>query len=681
MRFDATDELCVNTIRTLAMDMVEQARSGHPGMPMGAAAMAYVLWTRVLKHNPADPTWPDRDRFVLSAGHGCALLYSLLHLTGYDLPLRELQRFRQWGSRTPGHSERGVTPGVEVTTGPLGQGFANGVGMAMAERMLAARFNCPGHTLVDHYTYGIVSDGDLMEGVASEAASLAGHLRLGRLICLYDDNRVTIEGSTALAFTEDVEMRFRSYGWAVQRVDGNDLQAVEAALQTARSAGEQPSLIIARTHIAYGSPNKQDSSDAHGAALGEEELRLTKLALGWPADAKFLVPGQALERFRRVQERGAAAQSAWQARWEAYVRSHPQLALEWQRVMQGSLPEGWESVLPTFEPSVAMATREASGKAIHALATHITELVGGSADLASSNNTYMAGMGDFGAANPAGRNLRFGVREHAMGAILNGMAAHGGLRPYGGTFLVFSDYMRPSIRLAALMKLPVIYVFTHDSVGLGEDGPTHQPVEHLAALRAMPELTVIRPADANETVKAWELCLKHTAGPVALVLSRQKLPVIDRTALASPDGLNQGAYVLAEASAPAPALILIATGSEVTLALEARQRLEQQGVPTRVVSMPSWELFEEQTREYRDAVLPDAVQARLVIEAGASLGWCRYAGPGGDVLGIEHFGASAPGNVVLDKYGFNVDSVVARAIDLLGADAAAPKPSGAQSGS
>jgi len=681
MRFDATDELCVNTIRTLAMDMVEQARSGHPGMPMGAAAMAYVLWTRVLKHNPADPTWPDRDRFVLSAGHGCALLYSLLHLTGYDLPLRELQRFRQWGSRTPGHSERGVTPGVEVTTGPLGQGFANGVGMAIAERMLAARFNCPGHTLVDHYTYGIVSDGDLMEGVASEAASLAGHLRLGRLICLYDDNRVTIEGSTALAFTEDVEMRFRSYGWAVQRVDGNDLQAVEAALQTARSAGEQPSLIIARTHIAYGSPNKQDSSDAHGAALGEEEVRLTKLALGWPADAKFLVPEQALERFRRVRERGAATQSAWQAHWEVYAHSYPQLALEWQRVMQGSLPEGWESVLPTFEPSVAMATREASGKAIHALATHITELVGGSADLASSNNTYMAGMGDFGAANPAGRNLRFGVREHAMGAILNGMAAHGGLRPYGGTFLVFSDYMRPSIRLAALMKLPVIYVFTHDSVGLGEDGPTHQPVEHLAALRAMPELTVIRPADANETVKAWELCLKHTAGPVALVLSRQKLPVIDRTALASPDGLNQGAYVLAEASAPAPALILIATGSEVTLALEARQRLEQQGVPTRVVSMPSWELFEEQTREYRDAVLPDAVQARLVIEAGASLGWCRYAGPGGDVLGIEHFGASAPGNVVLDKYGFNVDSVVARAIDLLGADAAAPKPSGAQSGS
>lgn len=672
MPFDELDQLCINTIRTLAMDMVEQAKSGHPGMPMGAAAMAYVLWTRFLKYNPADPAWPDRDRFVLSAGHGCALLYSLLHLTGYDLSLQELQRFRQWGSRTPGHSERGTTPGVEVTTGPLGQGFANGVGMAIAERMLAARFNRPGHTVVDHHTYAIVSDGDLMEGVTSEAASLAGHLRLSRLIYLYDDNRVTIEGSTALAFTEDVGARFVAYGWQVQRVDGNDLEGVRAALQNARAEQDRPSLIIARTHIAYGSPHKQDSSDAHGAPLGEEEVRLTKAALGWPVDARFYVPEQVYERFRLALKAGAAEQAAWQARLEAYGNSYPDLGREWQRLMHGELPQDWEASLPAFASSVDMATREASGKVINALAARVPELVGGSADLAPSNNTYMAGMGDLSAGNPAGRNLHFGVREHAMGGILNGMAAHGGLRPYVGTFLVFSDYMRPSIRLAALMKLPVVYVFTHDSIGLGEDGPTHQPVEHLAALRAMPGLTVIRPADANETVQAWRVCLKLKSGPVALVLSRQKLPVFDRGRPPPLHGLAQGAYVIAEAGTTKPALILIATGSEVALALEARAKLEQRGAATRVVSMPSWRLFEQQAQEYRDSVLPATVQARLAIEAGSSLGWCRYVGPQGDVLGVERFGASAPGAVVLEKYGFNVDNVVTRALALLGAAAAMP---------
>ncbi|MGC8786229.1 MAG: transketolase [Anaerolineae bacterium] len=657
------DQLCVNTIRTLAMDAVEKAKSGHPGMPMGAAAMAYVLWTRFLKHNPANPTWPDRDRFVLSAGHGCMLLYSLLHLTGYDLPLEELKQFRQWGSRTPGHSEHGKTPGVETTTGPLGQGFATGVGMAIAERMLAARFNRPGHTIVDHYTYAIVSDGDLMEGVASEAASLAGHLRLGKLIYLYDDNKITIEGSTDLAFTENVAARFEAYGWHVQRVDGHDLHAVEAALRAAQAEERRPSLIIARTHIAYGSPNKQDSAEAHGAPLGEEEVRLTKQALGWPTLEPFYIPEAALAHFRRALEAGSAAQAAWQARFAAYEQAYPELAAEWRRVMSGELPEGWEQYLPAFDPSAGpMATREASGKVLNALAPHIPELVGGSADLAPSNLTYLAGMGDFQAANRGGRNLHFGVREHAMGAILSGIALHGGLRPYGGTFLVFSDYMRPAIRLAAMMELPVIYVFTHDSIGLGEDGPTHQPVEHLASLRAIPYLTVIRPADATETVEAWKVALEHRSGPVALALSRQKLPIIDRSIYARADGLARGAYILADASSGHVGLILIATGSEVHLALEARAALEQQGIGTRVVSMPSWELFEAQPQEYRDSVLPPHVTARLAIEAGVSQGWCRYVGAQGDVVSIERFGASAPYKVLFKEFGFTVENVVERAL-------------------
>lgn len=659
------DQWCINTLRTLSMDMVEQAKSGHPGMPMGAACMAYVLWTRFLKHNPADPTWPDRDRFVLSAGHGCTLLYSLLHLTGYDLPLDELKRFRQWGSKTPGHPEYGHTPGVEVTTGPLGQGIANAVGMAMAECMLAARFNRPGYAIVDHYTYVIAGDGCMMEGISSEAASLAGHLHLGKLIVLYDDNHITIEGSTELAFGEDVGARFTAYGWHVQHVDGNDVTAVQAALSAAQAEHERPSLICARTHIAFGSPHKQDSAEAHGAPLGEEEVKLTKQALGWPVEPTFWIPPEALTHYRRALDVGKAVQADWEQRFAAYAQAYPLLAEEWKRVMSGELPADWESHLPVFGPSAAMATREASGQVINALAAYVPELVGGSADLAPSNNTYMLGQGDFSSANPDGRNLHFGVREHAMGAILNGMSLYGGLRLFGATFLVFSDYMRPAMRLAALMGLPVTYVFTHDSIAVGEDGPTHEPVEQMAALRTIPHLTMIRPADATETVVAWKVALRHLGGPVALVLCRQKLPVLDRSQYPAADNLSQGAYVLVEASSGMPALILIATGSEVALALEARGQLEAQGIATRVVNMPSWELFEAQPQTYRDAVLPPAIGARLAIEAGVGQGWCRYVGNVGDVLSIERFGASAPGKTVLQEYGFSVENVLRRAREVL----------------
>lgn len=627
--------------------------------------MGYVLWTRFLKHDPADPAWPDRDRFVLSAGHGCMLLYSLLHLTGYDLPLSELKRFRQWGSRTPGHPEHGLTAGVEATAGPLGQGFAMGVGMAIAQSMLAARFNRPGHTIVDHHTYAIVSDGDLMEGVTSEAASLAGHLRLGKLIYLYDDNKITIEGSTDLAFSEDVGRRFESYGWDVRRVEGNDIPGLEAALRAAQNETERPSLIIARTHIAYGSPNKQDSESAHGAPLGEKEVRLTKQALGWDPDATFHVPAKALAHFRRALDAGAAARTAWKERFSAYEEAYPEMAREWGRVMNCDLPEGWERHLPDFSSTGPLATRAASGMVLNALAEHVPELVGGSADLAPSNKTYLEGLGDYGAENRGGRNLRFGIREHAMGAILNGMALHGGRITYGATFLVFCDYMQPAIRLAALMELPVIYVFTHDSIAVGEDGATHEPVEQLAALRATPNLTVIRPADAGETITAWKAALEHKDGPVALILARQKVPTIDRSSYAPADGLLRGAYVLVDSSSSRPDLILLATGSEVSLALAARDRLEQEGVGTRVVSMPSWKLFEAQTLEYQEAVLLPEVTARLAIEAGVAQGWWRYVGTRGDVLSIERFGASAPGEVVLKEYGFTAQNVVERALALL----------------
>jgi len=644
------------------MDAVQKANSGHPGMPMGAAAMAYTLWTRYLRYNPTNPGWPNRDRFVLSAGHGCMLLYALLHLTGYDLSLEEIKQFRQWGSRTPGHPEHGLTPGVEATTGPLGQGFANGVGMAISERFLAEHFNRPGFDLVDHYTYAIVSDGDLMEGVSSEAASLAGHLRLGKLIYLYDDNGISIEGSTELAFTEDVGRRFEAYNWHVQRLNGNDIEAVGRAIEAAQAETQRPSLIIAHTHIAFGSPHKQDSAEAHGAPLGEEEVRATKEALGWPLEPPFFIPPEALAHFRQAVEQGRAREAEWQRLFDAYAGQYPELAARWRMVMAGELPADWDADIPHFEPGDGpMATRVASGKALNALVDRLPTLVGGSADLAPSTSTYLRGHGDLEFDQYCGHNMHFGVREHAMGSIVNGMALHGGVIPYAATFLIFSDYMRPPIRLAALMGVHVVFVFTHDSIGLGEDGPTHQAVEQLAALRAIPRLTVIRPADANETAEAWRVAIR-AKGPVALALTRQNLPIFDRSTLTPAAGLARGAYVLAEApEGQRPEIILIASGSEVALALAAREELARQGVAARVVSMPSWELLEEQPQSYKDGVLPPDVTARLAIEAAAPHGWWRYAGSGGDVLGLERFGASAPGKTVLEKLGFTVENVVARA--------------------
>jgi transketolase len=675
------DELSINTIRFLAVDMVQKANSGHPGLPLGAAPMAYAVWDRFLRFNPHNPNWFDRDRFVLSAGHGSALLYALLYLTGYDLPLEQLRQFRQWGSITPGHPEAHLTPGVETTTGPLGQGFGNGVGMAIAEAHLAARYNRPGFEIINHYTYALVSDGDLMEGVASEAASLAGHLRLGKLIYLYDDNHVSLAAGTDITFTEDRAARFEAYGWHTQTIpDGNDLEAISQAVRTARAERDRPSLILVRTHIGYGSPHKQDSYEAHGSPLGEEEVKLTKENLGWPTEPPFYVPDQVLEHMRQAVERGQKAETAWQEQFAAYARAYPELAAELQRMIDGELPEGWDADLPTFEPDAkGMRTRRASSRVINALAPRMPALVGGAADLAPSTYTLMEGLGDFespdltgdeqgsagGGWSYAGRNLHFGVREHGMGAILNGMADHGGLIPYGATFLIFSDYMKPTIRLAALMNLHVIYVFTHDSIGLGEDGPTHQPVEQLAGLRAIPRLMVIRPADANETVVAWRVAIETPDRPVALILTRQDVPILDRSQLAAAEGLRQGAYVLADAPEGKPDLILIASGSEVSLVLEARHALQAEGIQARVVSMPSWELFNDQPKAYRDSVLPPSVRARLAVEAGAPLGWHRYAGDCGDVLGVETFGASAPGDVVMREYGFTVDEIVERAQALI----------------
>lgn len=662
------DTRCVNTIRTLAMDAVQKANSGHPGAPMGLASLAYVLWTRFLRHNPADPAWPNRDRFVLSAGHASVLLYSLLHLTGYDLSLEDLKNFRQWGSRTPGHPEFGHTPGVETTTGPLGQGFGNGVGMALARNLLAARFNRDGFPVIDHYVYAVVSDGDLMEGVASEAASLAGHLRLGKLIYFYDDNRITIEGSTRLSFSEDVARRFEAYGWRVLRVpDGNEIRALEQTIAAAREEAQRPVLVMVAGHIGYGSPNKQDSADAHGSPLGAEEVRRTKENLGWPVEPPFVIPEEAREVFRRCLPRGKSLQEEWDALVEAYGAAHPDLARQWRRTMSGELPEGWEKSLPSFAPGQgSLATRQASGKVLNALAPVLPALIGGSADLAPSTDTLIQGAADVSAGEFSGRNLRFGIREHGMGAVLNGTALYGGVIPYGATFLVFADYMRPSIRLAALMGLRVVYVFTHDSIGLGEDGPTHQPVEHLASLRAIPNLNVIRPADAGEVPAAWKEALTRRSGPTALILTRQKLPILDRGCLAPAEKLSRGAYILAREEGEEPELILIATGSEVSLALEARDSLAAEGIRARLVNMPSWELFEKQPVRYREEVLPREIKTRLVIEAALPMGWQRYAGEAGEILGIERFGASAPGEVVLREYGFSVDNVVRRAKTLLG---------------
>jgi transketolase len=649
------DQLCINTIRFLSVDAVQKAKSGHPGMPRGAAPMAYALWTRLLKHNPRNPAWFDRDRFVLSAGHGSMLLYSLLHLTGYDLPLEEIKRFRQWRSKAPGHPERGHTPGVEVTTGPLGQGLANAVGMALAEAQLAARYNRPGFEIIDHATYAIASDGDLMEGVASEAASLAGHLRLGKLTCLYDDNQVTLAAGTSVTFTEDRARRFEAYGWhTISLTDGNDLVAIDAALQAARTETGRPSLILVRTHIGYGSPHKQDSFEAHGTPLGEEEVRLTKKALGWPAEPPFLIPEAALEHFRQALPRGARAEAQWKSRMAAYAEAFPELAAELQPRIRAELLSGWDADIPVFPADAkGIATRVASGKVMNAIASRLPALTGGSADLDPSTHTELKGMD--------GRNVHFGVREHAMGAIVNGMAAHGATIPYGATFLIFSDYMRPPIRLAALMGLHVVHVFTHDSIALGEDGPTHQPVEQLAGLRAIPNLTVIRPGDANETAIAWRVALETRDRPVALVLSRQNLPTLDRSRYASADGLRRGAYVLSDARERKPRVVLIASGSEVGLVVAAGQKLEQKKIPVRLVSMPSWELFDAQSREYRDSVLPPSIPA-LAVEAGVPQGWLRYAH---DMLGVERFGASAPGGEMLERYGYTVDNVCKRAEALL----------------
>ena len=680
------DQLCINAIRMLSIDAVQHANSGHPGMPMGAATMTYVLWTRHLRHNPKNPAWPDRDRFVLSAGHASMLLYSLLFLTGYDLTLEDLRQFRQWRSRTPGHPERGVTPGVEVSTGPLGQGVGNSVGLAIAERWLATTFNRPGNEVVDHYTYVLASDGDLMEGIASEAASLAGTLRLGRLIVLYDDNRITLSATTNLTFTEDVGARFEAHGWHVQRIDGHDPAAVDAALTVARAVDDRPSLIVARTHIGYGSPHKQDTWHAHGEPLGVEEVRLTKQALDWPEDRRFYVPEDALREFRTSIERGAELESAWLHRLDAYRSAHPSLADQLAHALAGELPAGWDMNLPVFTPADGeMSTRDAGGAVINAVAGIVTNLVGGSADLDPSTRTTMKGSGDFesplmvqsaeevptqgtagGVWGYAGRNIHFGLREHAMAATLTGMALHDGLLPFGATFLSFADYMRPSIRLAALSKAHVIYIWTHDSIALGEDGPTHQPVEQLASLRAMPNMMILRPSDATETVEAWRVALRHKSGPVGLVLSRQKLPVLDRTVLASASGLAQGAYVLADAAGTTPQVILIATGSEVALALEAHTRLAGEGIGSRVVSMPSWELFERQPQTYRDTVLPPTVRARVSIEAAAPFGWERYVGFEGAIIGVADFGASAPGPVVMREFGFTPEHVVETAKRILG---------------
>jgi transketolase len=689
LAYGPLDLLAINTIRFLSVDAVEKAESGHPGLPLGTAPMAYVLWTRHLRHNPANPQWFNRDRFVLSAGHGSMLLYSLLHLTGYALPMEEIKQFRQWGSSTPGHPERGHVPGVEVTTGPLGQGFAMAVGLAIAEAYLAARFNRPRLEIIDHFTYALVSDGDLMEGVAAEAASLAGQLQLGKLICLFDDNHITLAASTQLTCTEDHARRFAAYGWHTQSIaDGNDLGAIDQAIGAARAETLRPSLILVRTHLGYGSPNKQDTFAAHGSPLGAAEVALTKQNLGWPAEPPFLVPETVSTLFGQALGRGREAEAGSTEQLAAYEVRFPEAALELRRMLTGELPGGWDDALPEFPADpVGMATRVASGIVLNVLASRLSGLIGGSADLNPSTFTELKDAGNF--ANPeravgdlqgsagggwsrTGRNLQFGIREHAMGAVLNGLAAHGGLRPFGATFLVFSDYLRPSIRLAALMQLPVVYAFTHDSLAMGEDGPTHQSVEQLASLRAVPGLIVIRPADANETAQAWRVAIESRRHPVALVLTRQKVATLDRSRMGPAQGLRSGAYILADPPAGDPRLILIASGSEVGLIVAAGQRLAEQGIPVRLVSMPSWELFEAQPQAYRDRVLPPSVPARLAVEAGVTQGWHRYTGDHGEVIGVDRFGASGPGPVVMREYGFSADHVCRRALALLAEREARP---------
>ena len=660
----ALENLAVNTIRVLSFECVQRANSGHPGLPMGCADLAYTLFTNSLKFDPKDPGWPDRDRFVLSAGHGSMLMYSMLHLCGYDVPLEELKNFRQWGSMTPGHPEYGDTPGVETTTGPLGQGTANAVGLALAESLLAARFNTAEHTLVDHFTYALVSDGDLMEGISHEAASLAGHLGLGKLVYLFDSNAITIEGDTDLASSENTAGRFENYGWHVQEIDGHDRQAIAGALEAARGETARPSIIIATTTIGFGSPNKAGTSGVHGSPLGDEECELTREALGWDYP-ECTVPDEVRPLFLEPGNRGAEKHSAWNEMLESYREKNPELAAEWDRMQAGEMPAGLREKLPVFESSEgSLATRSASGKVINAIAEAIPELIGGSADLAPSNNTMVSGQDSIQGSKMDGRNMHFGIREHAMGAMMNGMVLHGGIRPYGGTFLVFSDYMRPSVRLAALMKQPVVYIWTHDSIFLGEDGPTHQPVEHLAALRAIPNLRVFRPADANETAMAWALSLEHRNGPSAILLSRQGLPIYDETVVGK--GSEKGGYVIErEEGDSGPAVILLASGSEVATAREAAALLKAQGTGVRVVSMPCWEVFEEQDADYRESVLPRSVTARVAVEAACSFGWDRYVGADGTVVCLDRFGASAPIKDLAENFGFTAENVAAKASALL----------------
>ncbi len=679
--FNELDQKCIDTLRFLSVDMVQKADSGHPGLPLGAAPMTYVLWTRYLKCNPANPAWPDRDRFVLSAGHGSALLYSLLHMSGYDVSLDDIKQFRQWGSKTPGHPERNHTQGVEVTTGPLGQGLANAVGMAIAEAHLAACYNRGEHSIVDHHTWAIVSDGDLMEGISSEAASLAGHLKLGKLICLYDDNYVTLSAGTDITFSEDRAKRFEAFGWQTIHVDdGNDLSAIDAALREARDDTTRPSLILVRTHIGYGSP-EQDSYKAHGSPLGVEDVNTTKRNLGWPLEPQFLVTDAVAKHFRAAMSRGADVETKWNKRQDAYADAHPDLAKQLQMRLRGEFPKGWDADIPVFPVDAkGMATREAGGKVLNAIAPHLPAIVGGSADLDPSTKTALKGLGDFnprpdasedeqgsdgGGWSYAGRNVHFGVREHAMTGIANGLAAHGGFIPFVATFLIFSDYLRPSLRLAALSRLHVVLVFTHDSIAVGEDGPTHEPVEQLANLRAIPNVCVIRPGDANETAVAWQVALEMRARPVALALSRQAMPTLDRKRFAAADGLRHGAYVLSDAPDGKAQLILIASGSEVGLIIAAAVKLSSEGIRVRCVSMPSWDLFDAESKAYRDSVLLPGVRARLAVEAGSPQGWHRYVGDAGAVIGVDHFGASAPGDKVMHEYGFSVDNVCAQARKLL----------------
>ena len=680
---DSIDQQCINTLRFLSVDMVQKADSGHPGLPLDAAPMAYVLWTRFLKHHPANPQWADRDRFVLSAGHGSALLYSLLHVTGYGLTIDDLRQFRQWGSKTPGHPERGHTDGVEITTGPLGQGLANAVGMAIAEAQLAGTYNRDGHKVIDHRTWAIVSDGDLMEGVAAEAASLAGHLKLGKLVCLYDDNEVSLSAGIAITFTEDRAKRFEAYGWQTLKVaDGNDVAAIDRALQSAVADTTRPTLILVRTHLGYGSP-KQDSFKAHGSPLGDKDVKATKDKLGWPESPDFHVPDDAAHKFAEAHATGEKAEGEWNHRMRAYAQAFPEQSKELEARLRGDLPPAWDADMPSFPADAkGLSTRVASKQILAAVGSKLPALVGGSADLDPSTFTNLVGLGDFGPAPAAdarkiegadeggiswaGRNLHFGVREHAMGAIVNGLAAHGGFIPYGSTFLIFSDYMRPAIRLAALQKLHALHVFTHDSIALGEDGPTHQPIEQLASVRAIPGLTVIRPADANETAVAWRVAVTSKNRPVLLVLTRQDVPTLDRGKHPSANGLAQGGYVIGGAEHDKPDLILVASGSEVSLITSAAETLGRDGIKVRCVSMPSWDLFDAQPDSYRESVLPPSVTRRLAVEAGSPMGWERYVGQAGDVVAIDHFGASAPAKVLLKEFGFSADNVVARARKLLG---------------